>query len=216
MNTKTNTMVKTEASIVKQETNTKTNMSHSVKATKKSRTKISFEQRLMECTAFKTKFGHCKINTNGMDSTKGLGIWTQEVRRNFKLQLTTGKPRTRLSEQHIQQLNGIGFHWGFTPKPGVPQSDAAWNATFAKVEQYHNEYHTFNIQVKEEEEKNNGGGGGNARLLYLAEWVCDQRDQKKRRDSKMKCNINKQRVNLLTQIHFNWDGPRKFSSTEKN
>jgi len=201
--------------MVKQETNTKTNTSDSAKATKKSRTtKISFEKRLMECTEFKTKFGHCKINTNGTDSTKGLGIWTQEVRRNFKLQMTTGKPRTRLSEQHIQQLNGIGFHWGFIPKAGVPQSDEAWNATFAKVEQYHKDYHTFNIQVKEEEENN--GGGEKARLLYLAEWVCDQRNQKKRRDSKMKCNINKQRVNLLTQIQFNWDGPRKFSSTEKN
>ena len=192
---KDSSFVKTESSMAKQEKKTK------------SKTK-TFEQRLMECTEFKTKFGHCKINTNGKDSNKGLGIWVQEMRRNFKLQMTTGKPRSRISEEHIQQLNNIGFHWGFTPKAGLPQSDEAWNAALEKVTQYHKDFNTFDIEVREEDNKDGGG----AQLLYLAEWACDQRDQKKRRDSKMKSNMNKTRVDLLTKIKFNWGGQRKFST----
>ena len=208
---KNSSFVKTESSTAKQEKKlkTKTNMNDSTTATtKKSRTKLSFGEQLMECTEFKTKFGHCKIKTNGTDSNKGLGIWVQEMRRNFKLQMTTGKPRSRISEEHIQQLNNIGFHWGFTPKAGLPQSDEAWNAALEKVTQYHKDFNTFDIEVKEEDNKNGGG----AQLLYLAEWVCDQRDQKKRRDSKMKSNMNKTRVDLLTKIKFNWGGQRKFST----
>ena len=186
-------------------------------------TKVPFEERLKECIAFKKKHGHCKITTTGKNSTKSLGIWVQEMRRNFKLQMSTGKPRQRIPDGHIQQLTAIGFHWGYTPKAGLPQSDEAWTLAFEDVQEYYKTYHTFDIQPSSSSKTNKTNTDddgsrtlGDYRLCFLAEWVCDQRNQKKRRDSKMKSNINKQRVDMLTTIGFNFDGPRTVQKNAAN
>lgn len=161
--------------------------------TKKS---FSFEDRLAQCKAFREKHNHCKIPTTAKYD-KHLGIWVQEMRRNFKLTMTTGKPRKDITPEQIASLEAIGFHWGFKPAAGTPQSDEAWEANFEQARKYQEENGDFDIPADYEDK-------------FLAEWVCIQRDQKKRRDSKMKCNINKKRIKKLDEVGFNWDGPRKF------
>jgi len=153
----------------------------------------SFEERFEQCKAFKDQHGHCKIPTTDKYD-KSLGIWVQEMRRNYKLKMTTGKPRMAISHDEIAQLDGIGFHWGFKPAAGAPQSDETWETSFEEARIYHDSHGNFDIPAEEG---------------FLAEWVCVQRDQKKRRDSKMKCNIDKNRIKKLDEIGFNWDGPRK-------
>jgi hypothetical protein len=155
----------------------------------------SFEERLAECKAFRDKHNHCKIPTTEKYD-KSLGIWVQEIRRNYKLQMTTGKARKTISAEQIASLDAIGFHWGFEPAAGAPQSDEMWETSYEQARKYHEAHGNFDIPADYED-------------AFLAEWVCVQRDQKKRRDSKMKCNINKQRIQKLDEIDFNWDGPRK-------
>ena len=167
-----------------------------IKAVSPSNRKVfTFAERLTQCQAFKDEFGHCKIPTTSKYD-KSLGIWVQEMRRNFKLQMTTGKARRPISPEQIAQLDALGFHWGFKPAAGAPQSDDMWETSFEQARQYQEEHGNFDIPADYHD-------------TFLAEWVCAQRDQKKRRDSKMKCNINKQRIQKLDDIGFNWDGPRK-------
>ena len=62
------------------------------KAKRDSSTKINMDRwnvRLEECKQYREEFGHCKIPTAYKDN-KSLGIWVQEMRRNFKL-LKQGK-----------------------------------------------------------------------------------------------------------------------------
>jgi len=155
--------------------------------------RLSFEDRVEQCISFKDKHGHCKIPTTAKYD-KSLGIWVQEMRRNYKLKMTTGKSRKAISHDQIAQLDGIGFDWGFKPAAGAPQSDEMWHTNFEEARIYQDTHGTFDIPAEEG---------------FLAEWVCVQRDQKKRRDSKMKCNIDKKRIKKLDEIGFNWDGPRK-------
>jgi hypothetical protein len=167
----------------------------------KSSRKFTFEERLEECKKFKKEHGHCKILTTGRNTNKAMGVWVQEMRRNFKLQMTTGKPRRCISNEQIIELDAIGFHWGFKPKAGMPQSDEMWEKCFEEAKSYHEEHGNFDVPPDDEDYS--------SPPFYLAEWVCVQRDQKKRRDSKMKCNMNIARVKKLSAIGFNWTGPRK-------
>lgn len=170
------------------------------KTMKKESKRYCFEERFEQCKGFLEQHGHCKIPT-AYKENKGLGIWVQETRRNFKLKMTTGKPRKDITPEQIEQLNSIDFYWGYKPKAGAPQSDEMWEKTYLEVQEYHEKHGTFDIPLE---------SGG-----FLAEWVRVQRDQKKRRDSKMKCNINAQRIKMLNSIKFNWDGPRKLPEDTK-
>ena len=176
-------------------TNTKGEKKAAKKVTPPRKARPSFEDRLEECKAFRDKHGHCKIPTT-KSYDKSLGIWVQEMRRNFKLKMTTGKPRQKISAEQIASLDAIGFEWGFKPAAGAPQSDESWEANYEQARQYHEENGNLDVPTDYKD-------------AFLAEWVCVQRDQKKRRDSKMKCNINKKRIKMLDDIGFNWDGPRK-------
>ena len=157
----------------------------------KSTRNITFEERLEECKKFKTEHGHCKIPTTAKYN-KSLGVWVQEMRRNFKLMATTGKPRRMINSDQIASLNDIGFHWGFKPKAGMPQSDPMWEKDYKEIKEFKEKHGDFNVPKGP-----------------LDEWACEQRTQKKKRDSKMKCNINSARIKKLDAIQFNWSGPRK-------
>jgi hypothetical protein len=167
----------------------------------KSARKISFEERLEEYKKFKKEHGHCKKPTTGRNTSKAMGVWVQEMRRSFKLQMTTGKPRKVITNEQIAELNTIGLHWGFKPKAGMLQSDGMWEKSFEEAKRYHEEHGNFDVPPDNDDYS--------SLPFYLAEWVCVQRDQKKRRDSKTKCNINGARVKKLAAIGFNWSGPRK-------
>jgi len=156
----------------------------------------NWNARLEECKEFKEKFGHCKIPTAYKDNYS-LGVWTQEQRRNFKLVKQGMKPRGTLSDERIEKLDEIGFHWGFTPDPNLSaESDASWDANFKKLQEYKDSFGTFDVPME---------SGSSA----LAKWARVQRFQHNLRKTKRKTHITKERVTQLTQIGFNWDGPRK-------
>lgn len=146
--------------------------------------------------AFRDKFGHCKIPTSFKED-KSLGIWVQETRRNFKLAKQGKSPRCRLTEAQIEELDAIGFHWGWTPDPTQSaESDASWEANFSQLKEYRESNGNFDVPIDGD-------------LAKLGTWVRAQRHQKYFYDSKKKTFITKDRIAKLSDIGFNWKGDRK-------
>ena len=167
------------------------------KAFKVSTTKwIGFDTRYEQCKEFRKKYGHCKIPTK-YKTDKSFGIWVQEMRRNYKLQMTGKKPRKALDQAHITKLNEIEFHWGFTPDPNKsPELDASWETNLQALKDYHKSHGNFDVPMEGE-------------FTEFGKWVRVQRNQKYYRDTKRKCFISKERIKKLDGIGFNWKGSRK-------
>ncbi len=158
---------------------------------------ISFDARYEQCKEFHKKHGHCKIPTKNK-ADKSFGIWVQEMRRNYKLQMTGKKPRKVLDQAHITKLNEIEFHWGFTPDPNkLLELDASWETNLEALQHYHESHGNFDVPMEE------------GAFTELGKWVRVQRNQKYHRDTKRKCFITKERIKKLNGIGFNWKGSRK-------
>jgi Helicase associated domain len=155
--------------------------------------------RLEQCKAFRKQFGHCKIPTNYKEN-KALGIWVQETRRNFKLAKQGLKaPRCPLTDEQIAQLDGVEFHWGWTPDPATSaESEASWEANFAKLQEYKDSSGNFDVPI----------GKGVVGLSSLGTWVRVQRHQNYLRDTKRSSRMTKSRVDKLKSIDFDFDGDR--------
>lgn len=195
---KENTPVKTEKAITKVNPKLKTSPATRPKARKN----VSWDERLNQCKEFRKKNGHCKIPTNYKED-KSLGIWVQEIRRNFKLMMTGKKPRWELTQEQIDELNETEFHWGFTPDPNkFPETDVSWEKNFSKLKKYKQTHGNFDVPMNDK---------GDSSIWELGKWVRVQRAQKNLRDTKRKCFITKERIKKLDAIGFNWDGPRKIN-----
>ena len=159
--------------------------------------KERWNNHFQECKEYYQKFGHCKIPTCFKDNKK-LGNWVQEQRRNFKLLKQGKKPRFVLTDEQIDKLDEIKFHWGWTPDPNASaESDASWEANFDKLQEYHATHENFDIPMESD-------------TLKLSQWARAQRHQKKLKDSKVKSFMTKEREKKLDGIGFDWNGPRKF------
>ena len=159
----------------------------------------SFEERFNQCKEFIKVHGHCKIPTNYKED-KSLGIWVQEIRRNVKAMANGKKPRRFVSEEIVNQLNELDFHWGFTIDPNkFPESDSSWEKKLEALKEYKETHGSFNVPLEGE-------------LSALGKWTRVQRTQKYYRDTKRKCFITKDRIASLDGIAFDWKGPRKLES----
>jgi len=160
--------------------------------------RLTWSDRLVQCKEYREKFGNCKIPTCIKDDGhKSLGIWVQEVRRNYKLQMKGEKPRRALTEEQIEQLDELEFHWGFKPDPNAAKElDSSWEANFQKIQEYKGSNGDFDVPMEGDTAK-------------LATWARVQRTQKYYRDTKRKCFITTERIKKLKGIGFDWDGERK-------
>ncbi|CAB9530371.1 helicase [Seminavis robusta] len=161
--------------------------------------KMSWEDCIKECKEFLAENGHCKIPTTGSyKGNKTFGNWVQETRRNFKLQMTGGKkPRRALTQEQIDELDELNFHWGVELDLNkVKETDTAWEANFQKLKEYKDANGDFDVPMESDS-------------LKLAKWTRVQRTQKYYRDTKRKCLINKERIQKLGDIGFDWKGERK-------
>jgi hypothetical protein len=159
--------------------------------------------RLEECKQYREEFGHCKIPTAYKDN-KSLGIWVQEMRRNFKLLKQGKEPRYKLTDEQIEMLDQVDFHWGWTPDPTKSaETDSSWESNFAKLQEYQTSHGSFDM---EEEDASTTTGSSS---ISLDKWTRVQRNQYKKREQKIKTFMTKDRIKKLNGIGFNWDGPRK-------
>ncbi len=160
---------------------------------------VSFDKRYAQCKEFIKTHGHCKIPTNFKED-KSLGIWVQEMRRNVKAMANGKRPRSFVSEEIVNQLNEIDFHWGFTIDPNkFPESDASWGKKFEALKEYQKAHKHFDVPLDGE-------------LSALGKWTRVQRTQNYYRKTKRKCFITKDRIASLDAIGFDWKGPRKLEN----
>lgn len=173
-------------------------------AEKKAPTRLSWADRIKQCKEFRKKYGHCKIPTDYKED-RSLGIWVQEVRRNYKMMMEGKKARRPLKPEQITELEEIGFHWGkYKPDPMKRlETDAGWEENFKKLQDYHKEHGNFDVPLEED---------GPNKVLGI--WVRIQRYQNFLREGKRKCTITKERVKQLKDIGFNWKGDRKIPKTK--
>ena len=102
-----------------------------------------------------------------------------------------------MTEKQIDDLNAVGFEWNWTPDPILSaESDASWEANYAKLQDYMADHGNFDVPMDGPYSK-------------LGTWTRVQRNQKYYRDTKRKTFINKERVDKLDEIGFNWKGERK-------
>ena len=152
--------------------------------------------RFQECKAYREKFGNCKVPTKYKEN-KSLGVWVQEQRRNYKLVKQGKKPRYSMTDEQIEKLDEIGFHWGWTPDPNLSaESEASWEAHFSKLQAYQESHGNFDVPME-------------STTLKLAKWARVQRNQYNLRATKRKSFMTKERIEKLDGIGFDWDGPRK-------
>ena len=69
----------------------------------------SFDDRLNDLMAFKTKYGNCDVSHRGEDPS--LGQWCTLLRTSYKKIQNNQKPNIKLSDEQIQRLNDAGFKW---------------------------------------------------------------------------------------------------------
>jgi hypothetical protein len=159
-----------------------------------SKIRKTFQERVAECQAFRQEHGHCKIKTNH----PSLGVWVQELRRNYKLQMQGAKPRRPIPQEQLDALNAIDFDWGtFKPNPNAcAETDTFWDANFEALQAYQAS-HNGDCDVPCEGE-----------TKHLGIWVRVQRYQYHRKRQQIKSFMTKARMQKLQSIQFNWDGDR--------
>ena len=162
--------------------------------------RVSWNERFQECTEYRNAVGHCKIPTNFKDN-KGLGIWVQEQRRKYKRQKLGKKVPTIVTDEQIKMLDGIGFHWGFTPDPNSAESDASWQANLERLKEYNTLIGDFDVPLDTDD----------SAMTALGKWTRAQRNQFLMRETKRKTFMTKDRAAKLTEIDFDWDGPRTWN-----
>lgn len=87
-----------------------------------------FDERMIELEAFKAKYGHCRVPQVWREN-KRLGQWVATMRNLRKA--------NKLSEEHIRQLDAIGFVWccrSVTASPkGEKRKMVPWNERFEEL-----------------------------------------------------------------------------------
>jgi len=71
----------------------------------------SFEERLAELVAFKTKHGHCNPPCTPSSQYYRLGQWCNKKRASYKQILEGKTPQQILSQDQIVRLEMMGFQW---------------------------------------------------------------------------------------------------------
>ena len=180
----------------KASSSTNTNTTKKPKLGNNGRWMVRFE----ECKAYRDTFGHCKVTRSNKEN-KSLAIWVEEQRRSYKnlKMANNNKKRSHMTQERIELLDSIGFHWGWKADPfKTDDTDAAWEANFDKLVDYHKTHGDFDIPIDHA-----------SQLADLGKWTRAQRHQQYLKKSKMKSFLTKDRAKKLDGIKFDWSGPRK-------
>ena len=75
---------------------------------------VSFDDRIKELRAFKTKFGHCNVSKSKSASNKpysSLETWCYDIRRSRRLMENGKRGKIKLCKDRIGRLDALGFQW---------------------------------------------------------------------------------------------------------
>ena len=132
---------------------------------------VPWETRFKELLKYRAKRGDCNIPVR---SKGGIGTWVSNQRRAYK--------DGELSQDRIDQLNGIGFKWSLKERGPLQ-----WEMRFEELIEYKAKHGSCNVPPK--------------RQGRFGEWI-----QKQRYRCKMG-KLSKDRINCLDGIGFDWTSP---------
>ena len=129
--------------------------------------------------AHKQQKGTLSVSQTGKD--RFLGIWVRDQRVNYK--------KKKLSQDRIDKLEAIGFHWG----KGFPVPKT-WDDMFQELAQYKKTFGHCNVPINDDP----------ALRTPLAKWVAKQRMQGKRFRKQMPSEMTVEQYERLNDLSFLW------------
>eukprot|EP00041_Stephanoeca_diplocostata_P018305 m.382558 g.382558 ORF g.382558 m.382558 type:complete len:558 (-) comp20973_c0_seq1:1188-2861(-) len=142
-----------------------------------------WRQRFKELEAFKDEYGHCNVPcTYALNKNLAKWIVVQRAERKRFLQ----NQKSSINQDMINQLDALGFVWA--------PFEQAWEMRFSELAQYKEKYNTCAVPK--------GWGEGK----QLAQWVADQRKQRKKKITGKKACITDERIARLEELGLEWTG----------
>ena len=70
----------------------------------------SFEERMVELREYRSEHGDCKVPAK-FQANPSLGNWCHNIRQSYRMKQEGKKTKNKLTEENINELNGLGFEW---------------------------------------------------------------------------------------------------------
>ena len=131
---------------------------------------------------FKQENGHCNAPRKHPD----LGFFINNMRKAYKAK--------KLSQEEVDKLNKVGFHWG----KGFPEPPS-WQDRFHELKKYYDTFGHSNIHVDENPDIRTD----------LAKWVVEQRKQGKRLQKMKPSSMTMDQYKQLDALSFKWKVPKR-------
>jgi len=148
----------------------------------------TFDEWYAELMRYKEKCGHCNVPKKGSVEYPSLGNWCNKVRTSYKKIKKRETPHTKLTEEHIRQLEDAGFKWSLPPR-------STFDERYAELMKYKEKCGHCNIFVKKSGEYQSLGNWCNkVRTSY--------KKIKKRDTPQLK--ITDENIRQLEDAGFNW------------
>ena len=139
---------------------------------------------------FKDRFGHCLVPFRH-DDDPSLGHWVHFQRVYYK-RFINSDSGAWITQDRIDKLNSIGFCW--TNIDHSEKWDAKWLRRYGELVEYKILHGDCMVPIRFKENPK------------LGSWVNKQRKLKKNRDIGKKSALSTERMELLNDIDFVWDG----------
>eukprot|EP00977_Amphora_coffeiformis_P000390 scaffold108_cov162-Amphora_coffeaeformis.AAC.1 len=131
---------------------------------------------------YKQQHGHCNVP----QKQKPLGVWVKNQRYLYV--------QKKLSQNQIDKLEKIGFHWGKNyPAPKT------WDDMLEELIKHKKTFGHCNVAINDDP----------ARRNPLSKWVVEQRKQGKCFRRQMPTHMTLQQFERLNEVSFLWKLPKK-------
>jgi hypothetical protein len=145
-----------------------------------------WNERIALLQQYKSENGDCEVP----QSDEKLGTWVSNQRQQYQL-FQKGQP-SKLTDERIQQLNGLGFIWVVGKGKGVARAKAdadKWDKQFRLLQQYQSKHGHCEVPVCDGE---------------LGEWVHTQRRQYQLFQKGQHSKLTDERIQQLNGLGFIW------------
>ncbi|KAL7489119.1 hypothetical protein ACHAW6_014726 [Cyclotella cf. meneghiniana] len=145
---------------------------------------ISYGQKVMELSRFKSENGHCLVPKR-YDKNPSLGNWVNKQRQLYRKYLKGDA--SSMTKDRIDALTQIGFVFDTSCIPTRSfSSDRAWQTNFDKLSEFHRTHGHTNVPSSSP----------------LGQWTVRQRYFY--RSKSLDTKLSKERINLLNSLGFHW------------
>jgi len=146
-----------------------------------------WNERFEQLKQYKVDHGDCNV-PQGWKGNIQLGRWVSSQRSEYHV-LKKGRP-SRMTEERLRKLEGIGFQWSLRSGTGTPHAD--WDQRFNELKQYKVDHGDCNVPR---------GWKGNKQLGH---WVGTQRSEYHSLKRGQPSSMVEERIGKLESIGFQW------------